>query len=431
VALRVLEATARGRRLDLAFDEEAARLDPRDRRFARELTFGVTRLRGRLDHILAAFTSRPPGSVDPGVLQVLRLAAYELLYMEGVPAYATVSEAVDLAGSVSRGRARGFVNGVLRALGSSDHRATGTPFRDLFPSGEGEAESFLTQWGSHPRWLVERWLRRWSPDEVGRLVERNNLRPPITLAPLDVSADEAVEILAGLGVAGRAVGMGTECLELEHTADVVQALQALPAVVQDPGAHLVIRYADIPSGMNVADLCAAPGGKAVALSRRAAYTLAADVSSVRLRLVRENAERTGADVGLVVADARHPPIHGMDAVLLDVPCSGTGTLRRHPDAKWRLREVEIGRMADLQREMLEAVAPRVRPGGLLVYSTCTLEPEENEMQIQSFLDRHPEYRVEDTGVVPGSHRTPEGFLRVLPQATGFDGAFAARLRRLG
>lgn len=407
----------------MAFEASVGALEERDRAFLRELLWGVLRMRGRLDHLLGLRVHRGLDSLDPVVLDILRLAAYEVLYMDGVPDYAAISQAVSLARVRAGKGAAGLVNAVLRALA----RSGVSP--DLFPAPVEDPAGFLSTWGSHPRWLVERWLGRWPAADVRRLVEADNARAPVYLVPLDHSPEEAVALLEGSGVPASVVGQGTPCVELGPGGSPATALRTLPAVVQDPGAALVVRYADVPAGTKVADLCAAPGGKALAASRRAAYTVAADRSERRLARVKENLARAGGSVGVVAADARRPPLRGVDVVLLDVPCTGTGTLRRHPDARWRLRPEQVARLARLQEEMLEAAAELVPPGGLVVYSTCTLEPEENEEQVKRFLDRHGEFQLAPTDAVAEEFRSPEGFLRVLPHRSGFDGAFAARLER--
>ena len=203
--------------------------------------------------------------------------------------------------------------------------------------------------------------------------------------------------------------------------------------MQDPGATLVTQYAAVPTGHTVADLCAAPGGKTLELTRTAGLVLAADRSFSRLQRVLANVSRVEARHVLpLVADARQPAIRPVDAVLVDVPCTGTGTFRRHPDARWRLRVSDLAVMSALQRAILRAAATVVRPGGLLIYSTCSLEPEENDEQIESFLAEFPEWSLEPPpeGAVP-SEVLDAGRLRVLPQEHGTDGAFAARLRRAG
>jgi 16S rRNA (cytosine967-C5)-methyltransferase len=201
--------------------------------------------------------------------------------------------------------------------------------------------------------------------------------------------------------------------------------------LQDPASTLVTRYAAIPSGARVADLCSAPGGKALELARTAGVVYAGDASFTRLARVRENVRRLDAtNVIPFVGDARFPAVKGMDAVLIDVPCTGTGTFRRHPDSRWRLRISDLAVLPAVQRSILRAAATAVRPGGLLVYSTCSLETEENDAQVESFLSDNPEWRLEPPpdGVVPAAV-IDAGRLRVLPQRHGTDGAFAARLRR--
>lgn len=415
---------ARGRRLDVSMERWGRTLEPRDRAFLHELVYGVSRLRGRLDHLLGRRVHGGADRLDPPVLEVLRLGAYQILYMGGVPRYAAVSQAVDQARSVSGQGAAGLVNAVLRGV-AEDGDGPG-----LFPDFETDPAGFLERWGSHPRWLVDRWLARWPPDEVRALVEADNRRSPLYLVPLDGTPEEAREALEAKGVRSRPVGRGTSCLHLRAGTRPAAALDALPSYIQDPGAHLVTRYADVPSGTKVADLCAAPGGKAMALATRASYTLAADRSEVRIRMIRDNVRRTGARMGLVVADARRPPLVAAEAVLLDVPCTGTGTLGRHPDGRWRLKPESMNDMIHLQREILDAGAGLVPPGGLLVYATCSLEPEENHEQVAAFLSRRPDFRVEATGAPGKEYLDGDGFLSVTPQRHGFDGAFAARMRRV-
>ena len=265
---------------------------------------------------------------------------------------------------------------------------------------------------------------------VEALVTANNARRALFLVPLEHPAPEAVARLAAAGIDSTEVGFGTDCVELEPGSSPLAALRALPqSIVQDPAARLVSQYTDVGAGTKVADLCAAPGGKALAVAGRASFTLAADRSESRMRMIRENMDRTGQRLGCVVADALHPPITRADVVLLDVPCTGTGTFARHPDARWRLTPSSVHELAGLQEELLRAAGRIVSPGGLLVYSTCALEPEENEEQIDAFLVENGDFHVEATEAVHARFLDDRGRLVVNPHETGFDGAFAARLRR--
>ena len=417
-------AVERGLRLDVAFGRSAAELAPEDRRFVHELTYGTTRLRGRLDHLLAARVDRGLERVDSRLLEILRMGAYQLFHMEGVPAYAAISQSVELAIVEEGRRPAGLVNAVLRAVAEAGNGL------ERFPDPELDPVGFLTTWGSHPEWLVRRWLGRWPFEDVRALVEADNTPPELVLVPLEATAGSAAERLTEAGIESRPVGPDLPVLRLAKGSDPRRALEALPvAVIQDPAAYRVARYVDPPAGARLADLCAAPGGKLLVIAGRVAYSVAADRSELRMRMVRENVERTGLPVGLVVADARKPALAPVEVVLLDVPCTGTGTLRRHPDGRWRLGPDSPARFARIQSELLESAAEVVAAGGLLVYATCSLEPEENRDLVSAFLDVHPEFALEPGGAAGSEHVDASGFLEVLPQTSGFDGAFAARLRR--
>lgn len=424
-ALEVLRAVRAGELADRALARAADRLAPREYAWVLELSYGTLRLRGRIDHWLESLVKGGVAGLEPDVLDVLRLGAYQLTEMDSVPAYAAVSQSVELARAAGAHRAAGLVNGVLHAL---QRRGSAIGY----PDPEGDPVGYLSSWGSHPAWLVERWVDRWGAEGARRLVEANNLRPEPYLRPLGMSAEQAVERLAAAGIAAETVDFSPDSVRLAAGAAIGEALAAVPAVVQDPAAALVVRFADVRSGATVLDLCAAPGGKAAALSERAGFVAAADVSAGRLQRLRDNVSRAGlrGRVGAVVADARIPPFRPTDVVLLDAPCTGTGTFRRHPDGRWRLSAGQLEQLAALQRELLRSAAALVRPGGLLVYSTCSLEPEENEAQVGALLDEHPGFSLSPPDAAVGDQLiTPEGFLYVLPQNQGVDGSFAARLRR--
>jgi 16S rRNA (cytosine967-C5)-methyltransferase len=424
----VLRRVRSGELADRAADAAFAVLEPRDRAWAQELVYGTLRLRGRLDHLLGAHARGGVGALEPDVLDVLRLGAYQLLEMGSVPSYAAVSQSQELVRSAGVARAAGLVAGVLHALARSADAAE-------FPDLARDPVAHLATWGSHPRWLVERWVRRWGADAAAELVRMNNQRPELYLRPLGVEREVAVGRLEGAGIAAEAVPFSAAALRILPPAGALQALEAVPSVVQDPAAALVVEYAAVPTGATVLDLCAAPGGKALGMAERAARVIASDLSVRRLARLQENAGRVGwqARVAVVAADGRFPPYPAgaADLVLLDAPCTGTGTFRRHPDGRWRLARAQLRELAELQALLLERAAPLVRRGGWLVYSTCSLEEEENELQIDRFLqDRAGEW---DLDPVPGSV-APElldarGRLVVYPHRQGVDGAFAARLRR--
>ena len=425
VAHEVMRDLRRGELLDRALERGARRLDARDLAWTRELLYGTQRLRGRIDHLLSARVRGGMDSLEPDVLDVLRLGAYQLLEMGGVPTYAAISQSVDLVRAAGAPRAAGLVNGVLRAL--DRERA-----RPRFPDPAAEPVEYLCSWGSHPRWLVERWLARWGYEETERLLASNNERPELYVRPIGVDVDQAGRRLGEAGIESERVDLAPRSLRISSDADVAAILAAAPLVVQDPAAGLVTDYAAAPAGATVLDLCAAPGGKAAGMSEAARYVVAGDISEGRLRRVRQNVARLGLEgrVGAVVADGRVPPYAEVDLVLLDAPCTGTGTFRRHPDGRWRIGPAELAALIELQRELLESAARLVRPGGVLVYATCSLEPEENAEQMAAFLARHPEFEPApaDRAVDPAL-LAPDGSLLVLPQRHQVDGAYALRMRR--
>jgi 16S rRNA (cytosine967-C5)-methyltransferase len=282
---------------------------------------------------------------------------------------------------------------------------------------------------------VARWLARWSAADVAKLLTANNAEAPIIVRPYGVVREQLEAMLEGAGVTVQEIPLVPDSLQLGAGVALTElgAFKQGLFFVQDPGATLVARYAAVPAGAVVADLCAAPGGKALEMSRTARLVVASDKASQRVDRMMLGIGRVDAtNVLTVVADAMHPAIRPVDVVLIDVPCTGTGTFRRHPDARWRLKVSDLAVMGAIQRGILRAAAAVVKPGGLLVYSTCSLEPEENDMQVDAFLSAHPEFTLEPpaAGTV-SADVLDNGRLRVLPQLHGVDGAFAARLRRRG
>ena len=426
-ALEVMRDLRRGELLDRSFDRRTATLAARDRAFARELVYGTQRLRGRIDRLIGARARGGLGSLQPDVLDVLRLGVYQLLEMGSVPTYAGISQSVELVRVAGAPRAAGLVNGVLRAL----DRGRGEIEVGFADAAEDPIE-YLASWGSHPRWLVTRWVERYGAADATRLVEANNLRPDLYVRAVGMSTEEARARLREVEIEAETVGFSPRSLRLPEGADVGAALAAAPLVVQDPAAALVVDYAAVPEGSVVLDLCAAPGGKTVGVAERAGFVAAADLSLGRMGRVVENVERVGVAgrVGMVVADAMMPPFAAADMVFIDAPCTGTGTLRRHPDGRWRVTPAALDSLARLQAEILHAGAGLVRRGGLMVYATCSLEPEENEAQVEAFLERQPGFsREPHEGAVAPALLDAKGSLRVTPQRQGVDGAYAVRLRR--
>ena len=427
VAAEICADLRRGALLDTSFDRQTTRLDPRDRRFTRELVYSMLRRRSWIDALLDSRVRGGLGRLDPDVHDLLRLGAYQLLYMRSVPAYAAIAQTVELAKRRHGVGPSRLANAVLRRLDRE-----GESLQVDMPADPIDALALAE---SHPRWLVARWVARWGDEETRRLLQANNAEPPLVARPVHAVREQVEAMLEASGITVADAPLVPDSIVL---ASPVSALTELGTFrqglfhLQDPGSTLVTKYASIPEGAAVADVCAAPGGKSVELTRRASAVFSSDLSFARLRRVVENVRRMElSTVHPYVADARRPAIRVADVVLIDAPCTGTGTFRRHPDARWRLKPSDLAVMAALQREILRASSTVVAPGGLLVYSTCSLETEENDAQVERFLSDHPNWRLEPPtdAAVPGSV-LDAGRLRVLPQRHGTDGAFAARLRRM-
>ena len=417
-----------GELLDPSFDRRTMRLDARDRRWVRELVYGMLRRRGRLDAQLDARVRGGTVRLDADLLDLLRLGAAQLLHMASVPAYAAIAQTVELAKRRHGIGASKLANAVLRRLDREREQSLSVPT----PADPIDA---LALEGSHPRWLVARWVERWGISETRRLLEANNQEAPLVARPYHVVREQLEAMLESADIRVEDAPLARDSIVLSSPVSSLTELGPFRQGLfhlQDPASTMVTQYACPPTGAVVADLCAAPGGKSIELSRSASRVLASDLSLSRLARVIENAQRLEIDtIHAYVADARFPAISNVDLALVDAPCTGTGTFRRHPDARWRLKISDVAVMSSVQRIILKAAADVVRQGGLLVYSTCSLEPEENDEQVERFLNEHPGWKLDPPpdGAVPATV-LDNGLLRVLPQRHGTDGAFAARFRRV-
>lgn len=392
---------------------------------------GTVRWRRYLDWIIKKHYRGDLLRMPRFVRSALRVAIYQMLFLSQVPDYAAVNEAVSLVKErVGEDWSR-RVNAVLRAVQRREQRWPEPQSTDL-------ARRFAIRW-SHPDWLVERWLGFFGEQETVELLRANNEPPPLTIRVNEakVSVDRLREQLLQKGIEAEPVQDFPGFLQVDtggHPIDELTEFREGAFTAQDPSGSLAIRALGLRSGDCVFDLCAAPGGKATAIAEQVGaegLVVAADKHVGRLRRIAESAARLGAtQLRLVAADALHPPFTHAGKVLLDVPCSGTGVLRRRVDLRWQRTPGQIAELARLQRSMLEACSALQTEGDIIVYSTCTLEPEENEHVIKDFLDDHPEYEVEPMDrFISTKFCTPEGFARTYPHKHKVDGVFVARLVR--
>ncbi len=417
-ACTVLQQVRAGQPFDRALDRAARPLSDLDRRFVHEVSAGVLRQQDAIDEVLAPLTTHGWSRVPDQLKDVLRLGVYQLRYLDRVPPHAAVSTCVEVARNLAGERSSGFVNAVLRKVATEP---SSPPTRSPVT---------LSREYSHPDWLVDRWVDRFGEPETRELLAWNNRRPAMTLQPARQTLDSVREAINAAGVPTEDVPQGMGLVVEGRRPTLLPGFAEGAFVIQDPAQAWVVRYASFPPGSSVLDACAAPGGKTVALAQTAGLVVAADKRRNRIPRLRQNLERAGGGtVVLAVADAEAPAVGPVDCVLIDAPCSGTGTFARHPDARHRLQAEDINRLAESQTAILEGSHSTVRPGGLLVYATCSLEPEENERQVDRFLAGHSEFRRETPEGVPDEMLSPMGDLVILPQRHRMDGAYSARLRR--
>jgi 16S rRNA (cytosine967-C5)-methyltransferase len=418
---------------DLALDAELdrRRLRARDRALATELVFGTLRWQRYLDWILGPHSKRSLDSLDPRPLVLLRLTAYQIAFLERVPAFAAVNDAVTLARGARPGVAA-YVNAVLRSLARRGARE-----REPRPPAD-PLEALATRC-SFPTWLAARWVERYGA-EAEDLMRAMNARPPLTLRAntLRLGREALAERLRKEeGLAARPTAYAPDGMIVDHAGSPGSwgAFAEGAFTIQDEGSMLVTHLLEPTAGETVADVCAAPGTKTTQLAQlmgNRGRVLAFDPQPRRLELVRNAAARLGATIVETrggTAEALAPGFADLcDAVLVDAPCSNLGVLRRNPEVKWRRQPSDIVAAAARQQAILAAAATMVRPGGRLVYATCSLEPAENDEVTRALLTARPDFRLDP----PSRFPLPlvDGVLRCLPHRHGTDGFTAVRFRRI-
>lgn len=394
------------------------------------IVYGVMQNRMLLDFYIGAYCSQKPDHLQPPLLEILRIGAYQILFLEKVPDSAAVNTSVELAKLAKRGQATGLVNAVLRKLSQNKNALPAIPDRD--------AAQELSIRYSHPKWLVKRLLALLGREEAEAFLAADNDVVPLTVQvnPLRTTVEALAAELAEEGIAARPHFWVPGCLELSGVGDLtrLRAFQAGKFLVQDPAARLVTLAADIHPGQEVLDVCAAPGGKsfsaAFAMGDRGTI-LSCDLHENKLKRIREGAVRLG--IGCMEAAAadgrrREPAwINAFDVVLVDAPCSGLGIIRKKPDTRYKKAD-DLFTLPVVQAAILDNAAAYVRPGGVLVYSTCTILPEENEQVTDAFLAEHPDF-FRESFVLPQPVGETGGQLTLWPQRHGTDGFYICRMRR--
>jgi 16S rRNA (cytosine967-C5)-methyltransferase len=408
-------------------------LQENDLRLATELVFGTLRQQRLLDHLLAACSAKALAKLDAEVLAALRLGAYQLLFLKRVPGRAAIHESVELVKVARLRSAAGFANAVLRKLANSDLEKTRKAF------GEPTAAGLSVRY-SHPEWLVERWLAQFGPSQVVQLLEHNNRAPRVyfRINSPDLTSAELSTTLAGQAVRFKTHALSNAVFEvIEGNLYQTTLFRDQRIAVQDAGSQLIPQLLDLKASDLCLDLCAGVGGKSSQIARLTdspSPVFATDLHWHRLQVARRLHSQHWKNLRWVTCDATLPLpfLQLFDKILVDAPCSGTGTLQRHPEIRWRLRPEQIREFPPLQQALLESAFQNLRPGGILVYSTCSLEPEENETVVHSFLNAHADasLAIPET---PSTQRlfSPARFLSLFPPETETDGFFAAVIRKQG
>ena len=430
-ALSVLVSCRRnGAWADAALKAQLAKtpLSAQDAALCSRIVYGVMQNELLLNWYLSAYCTQKLDHLQPPLADILRIGAYQILFLDKVPDHAAVSESVELCRTNGRSAASGLVNAVLRKVAQNKS--------NLPPLPEGNIARLSIAY-SHPQWLVKKLVSLLGVEEAERFLRIDNEAAPMTVQvnPLKTDADALARELAGDGVKAVPHGWVPDCFELSGTGDLttLTAFYQGRFTVQDAAAKLVTYAAGFEKGQDVLDVCAAPGGKSFAAAfamENEGHILSCDLHENKLRRIREGAQRLGITcIETAAADGRtfrEEWAGRFDTVLCDVPCSGLGIIRKKPDIRYKDVH-EFKALPDIQRAILENSARYVRPGGVLVYSTCTVLPEENENVTDAFLSSHPEFIYEEFSL-PNGEAAP-GYLTLWPQRNGTDGFYLSRMRR--
>lgn len=425
---------------ELLFSRLTDDLDPREAALATEITMGTLRWQRALDFLIERYTKRNISALDVEVLIALRLGIYQLRHLTRIPARAAVNESVELVRRVRKSSAAPLVNAALRRASAQRKQ----PLKGILPAELDAGEKMAIE-RSHPTWLVERWLRKFGQQKTAELLDWNNQAPSQSCAILDDSRRD--EVICSIEEAGIETAAGRllrdAILIRKGNVTKTAAFQNGSIAIQDEASQLIPLLLDVKSGNSVLDLCAAPGGKTLTLARNAGQTgsvIACDIHEARLRMMRQRFNTAGhSNISLLALDGTAPlPFsRKFDRILVDAPCSGTGTLARNPEIRWRLWPEDLGALHVRQVALLASALNSLSPNGKLLYSTCSLEIEENESVVNDALASNPAFRVEPLRVpqeLLAKGATEEltddsGAFRTFPSRQKTDGFFAVMICR--
>ncbi len=403
-----------------------------DKALLYEIVHGVVRWMGRLDWILNGFYKGQFSKAIPNLKNGLRVALYQILFLDRIPDYAVVNEAVEYVKKLQGQKPADLTNAILRNIIRSK-------FAIRYPDPEEDLPGYLSAYYSHPSWMIKRYLERFGRESTEKLLEANNEKPYLTLRInlQKVNPEEFKNLLDSVNLKYKAGKYLPEFFQLLNLTNITAWDYFTKGYfnIQDESAGLACKLLDVKPGTKVLDLCASPGGKTAYLANMMqdrGEIIAIDRFEGRIRLFNKNIERLGLTcVKSMAMDALEYDGSEFDSVLADVPCSGTGTLSKKPDIKWKKDLLDIRKLAELQTELINKASTLVKVNGAVVYSTCSIEPEENIEIIKMFLNTHPNFKLESAGgKFPDEIIDENNCIQTFPQIHGMDGAFAAKLIRV-
>ncbi len=420
--------------LDKLLDNELrnAELNGPDKALLYEIVHGVTRWEGRLDWILNGFYKGQFSKAIPNLKNGLRVALYQILFLDRIPDHAAVNEAVEFVKKLQGQKPADLTNAILRNIIRNKNSIR-------YPDPNEDIIGYLSAYYSHPAWMVKRYLERFGREDTEKLLNANNEKPYLTLRinAIKTNPQEFKNLLQQVNLKYKPGKFLPEFVQLQNLTNITAWDYYVKGYfnIQDESAGLAVRLLDVAPGMNVLDMCAAPGGKTAylgSLMNNQGSITALDRYEGRLKLVRKNNERLGLTcVTTIESDALEFESKPFDRVLADVPCSGSGTLSKKPDIKWKKDIFDLRKMSEIQLKLIDKASTFVKAGGVLVYSTCSIEPEENIEVVKKFLETHPNFKLESAkGKVEDTLVDENGCIQTLPQKHQMDGAFAAKLIRI-
>jgi 16S rRNA (cytosine967-C5)-methyltransferase len=409
-------------------------LDPRDENLIRELVYGVIENRLYLDHVITKASKIRLKKLHPHILDIVRMGLYQIIFMDRIPDSAAVNESVKLAKKYGHRGSVGYVNGILRAIIRDKDRFTHIDKEDMV--------SYISIKYSHPEWMVKRWIGEFGLDFTESLCKANNERPLLNIRvnSLKISRQDLKARLEEKGMTLKEGQYARDCLIIQEAQNItgLQEFKEGLFTIQDESSMLVGQIMDPREGSTLLDVCSAPGGKATHMAQimgNKGLVISRDIYQHKLSLIRENSKRLGIDILKVEnhdALERDEELVGkVDYLLIDAPCSGLGLIRRKPEIKWQRREEDIAALSRLQYDIISNVKDYIRLGGNLVYSTCTIEKDENINLIKRFLEENPNFKLvsleNSLDHKDKLANLKDGYLELYPHIHGTDGFFIAKM----